>query len=128
MIFDNLLNDPYTLPRESEEDSYIEYKRQLVNISNTVLEKRTSQMLKRLYDGYVLHDKMMCTYLLGVNDDGSIHGLDKKNRKKTIKNLKKMVDGCEAIIHSYHIRKIKGYGYVLQVNITSDKIPQDFIC
>jgi GTPase len=128
MLFNNLLIDPYTLPKESEEDSCVEYKRQLINISNMVLEKRISQMLKRLYDGYIINDKMMCTYLLGVNDDGSIYGLDKKDRKKTLKNLKKMVSGCNATIHSYHIRKIKGCGYILQVNITSDLIPQEFIC
>tara|TARA_B110000908_G_scaffold53834_1_gene65606 strand:- start:1704 stop:2090 length:387 start_codon:yes stop_codon:yes gene_type:complete len=127
MYFKNLLINPYILPSESEEDSYIEYKRQLLNISNIRLEKRISQMLKRLYEGYIINDKMMCIYLLGINDDGSIHGLDKKDRKKTLKNLRKMVDGCGATIHSYHIRKLKGYGYILQVNITSDKIPQDFV-
>lgn len=127
MSFDNLLIDPYTLPSESEDGSYVEYKRQMLNISNITLEKRTSQMLKRLYDGYILNDRMMCVYLLGINDDGSIHGLDKRDKKMTFKNLRKIVNACGAYVHSYHIRKIKKYGYILQVNIASDHIPQDFI-
>ena len=126
MYFNNLLINPYNLPKEIEDNSFIEYKRYIIDINNKILEKRTTQMLKRLYEGYAMNEKMMCIYLLGINDDGSIYGLDKKNRNKSIKNLKKMINNCNAFIDSYYVRKIKGQ-YIIQVNIRSNINPQEFI-
>lgn len=129
MVFDNLLTNPSMLPKEQDDDSYIEYKRHLSGISDHTLSKRTSQMLSRLHEGYQLTEQMICTYLLGVNDDGSLHGLDKKDRKRSVKNLKRMVEGCgcNAFIYSHFIKKIKNNKYIIQVNIMSHHIPSLFV-
>ena len=74
---------------------------------------------------------MVCTYLLGVNDDGTIYGLDKKNRHKSMKNIRKMVSGSgiDAYIDSIHVRKLKDpRGYIIQVNICSPFEPEEFVC
>ena len=129
MVFVNLLDDPHNIPREEENESCIEYKRHIVDISDKTLERRISQMKRRLYDGYMLYDRLMCSYLLGVNDDGSIYGLDKKSRSKSMKNLRKMIDGCgmNARIESIYVRKIKSKSYIVQVNIYALSEPKDFI-
>lgn len=126
MIFDNLIMDPFNIPKEIEEGSYIEYKRHIKNLSTNMLEKRSTQMLRRLHEGYVINDKMMCTYLLGINDDGSIFGLDKKTRNQSVKNLKKMMNICGAHVSSFFIRKIRGR-YIVQVNIISENVPEEFV-
>ena len=126
MYFNNLITDLYRIPKEYDDESFIEYKRYITKLNDKLLEKRTTQMLKRLYEGYSAHNTMMCIYLLGINDDGSIYGMDKRTRNITIKNLKKMMKACNASVYSYHIRKIKGK-YVVQLNIISDITPENMI-
>lgn len=126
MYFNNLILDLCNIPKEYDDDSFIEHKRHITKLNDKLLEKRITQMLKRLYEGYSVHNKMMCIYLLGINDDGSIYGMDKRTRNITIKNLKKMMKGCNASVYSYHIRKINSK-YVVQLNIISDITPEHMI-
>ena len=68
-----------------DEDYYgcVEYKRYF---NNKKLEKYTTQLLFRLNEGYG-----KSIYLIGINDNGSIYGLNDKELEININFMKKMV-------------------------------------
>lgn len=72
----------FSLPKEIEEGN-IEYKRELINITEDRLNHLASQMKWRINEG-----NNKAVYYLGINDDGSFYGLDKKNLNISIKNIK----------------------------------------
>ena len=77
------------------EEGNIEYKRYILNLSPHRLEQLTSQMKWRLNEG-----EGEAFYYLGVEDDGSIYGLDNNQFKDCIVNIKKLVKNCNAKINN----------------------------
>lgn len=71
-----------SLPKEIEEGN-IEYKRELLNIDEDRLNHLASQMKWRIQEGFG-----KAKYYLGINDDGSFYGLNKKDLNFSIKNIK----------------------------------------
>ena len=67
------------------EEGNIEYKRKLYDLTNYRLEQLTSQMKWRINEG-----NGEALYYIGVNDDGTIYGLDNKEYADTMKNLSKI--------------------------------------
>ena len=118
----SLIKDYENIPPEVETDN-IEYKRYLLDFTRSKLEKRTSQMLNRLVEGYEKDGKCNCSYLLGINDNGKVWGLDKKMLRDSMNNLKKIIRNCNnnAKIDYYVIKKIKHNKYIAQVNIIADE-------
>ena len=64
------------------EEGNIEYKRKIHNLTNYRLEQLTSQMKWRINEG-----NGEALYYIGVNDNGTIYGLDHKEFCDTMKNL-----------------------------------------
>ena len=118
----SLIKNYNNIPPEIETGSNIEYKRYLKDITKSRLEKRTSQMLNRLSEGYEIDGISNCTYLLGINDNGSVYGLDKKTTRESIRNLKRIVNNCNnnARIVNYVIKKVKYHNYIVEVHIKAD--------
>lgn len=75
------------------EEGNIEYKRTLANVDNDKLENLTSQTKWRLQEG-----NGIAYYIIGINDDGSIYGLTKKDINLSIKTLSNICDKINAKI------------------------------
>lgn len=80
------------LPPEIEEGN-VEYKRCFKDISKRRIYELTSQMNWRLNegDGYA-------TYYLGINDDGTVYGIDEKESEYSLDIMKQITSNCKAII------------------------------
>ena len=118
----SLIKDYNNIPPEIETDK-VEYKRYLLDFTRSKLEKRTSQMMSRLTEGYDKDGTSNCSYLLGINDNGAVWGLDKKTLRTSMYNLKKIIRNCNnnAKIDYYVIKKIKHNKYIAQINIIADE-------
>jgi GTPase len=67
---------------KEKDDGNIEYKRQLINLDNEKINKRMTQMKYRVYEG--LGEAL---YFIGVEDDGTLLGLNNEEYKESILNL-----------------------------------------
>lgn len=113
-----------TMPKQKPERYYgnTEYKRFLILKGShiqkiNIIKKKASQMLFRLLEG-----EGKALYILGIDDNGEIYGLNDKELEITLNNFKKIVNEIEAKIKI--IRIYKGYnnkkkkiGYVCAARI-----------
>lgn len=93
------------------EEGNKEYKRYIQNLSPHRFEQLVSQMKWRIEEG-----DGFAYYYLGVNDDGSIYGIDNKEFKNSIKNISKIVKKCNAKINK--VDKIKSnekFYYIIKI-------------
>jgi len=88
------MDDKCKLPPEVEEGN-IEYKRKLCSLSRYRFQQLQSQMKWRVDEG-----KGTAIYLIGVDDDGTIVKLKKKDKKESLKNIKKLVAQIDSYIDS----------------------------
>lgn len=78
-----------------------EYKRKIIECSQNKIIKRSTQMLFRLHEGYG-----RALYIIGINDNGTIHGLSYKELIITFQNFIKIVE-----LTNCNIDKISIYYY-----------------
>ena len=86
------MNDKCKLPPEVEEGN-IEYKRQLCSLSRYRFQQLQSQMKWRVEEG-----RGTAIYLIGVDDDGTIVKLNTKDKKESLKNVKKIAAKIDCYI------------------------------
>ena len=67
---------------KEKDDGNIEYKRQLINLDNDKINKRMTQMKYRIDEG--LGEAL---YFIGVEDDGTLLGLNENEYRESIYNL-----------------------------------------
>lgn len=94
-----------------KDDGNIEYKRQLLDITNDRIETLATQMKYRLTEG-----DGEAIYEIGVNDDGSYYGLDNNNLTESLSNVEKIANSIKAIsnvIYNKEISKGKFISHVL---------------
>jgi hypothetical protein len=97
---------------------YIEYKRSIKNISDSKIISYASQMKYRLNEG-----NHICYYYIGVNDNGTIYGLD-QSVEKILETLNKILYHANAHIVNYNLLTLYDKTY-LEFKITDDKnIPE----
>jgi len=79
---------------KEKDDGNIEYKRQLINLDNEKINKRMTQMKYRVYEG--LGEAL---YFIGVEDNGSLLGLNEEEYKESILNLELIANkiNCDVI-------------------------------
>ena len=70
--------------KPENDNGFIEYKRDLINMNKNKIEKYASQMRYRVAEG-----EGLAYYLIGIDDNGEIYGI--KSYNKTILNLQKIV-------------------------------------
>lgn len=98
------------------EEGNIEYKRFILNLSPHRFEQLTSQMKWRLSEG-----EGEAIYYIGVEDDGSIYGLNIDQFKDSIVNIKKLAKNCNAKMNN--VKKLRYEAkYYYKIIIKSDKI------
>lgn len=90
-MIDRLRSNISLLP-EIEEGN-IEYKRKLCNISDWRKERLTSQMRWRLDEG-----GGRAIYIIGVEDNGTIYGLNSDQTYESINNMKTIIELLQASI------------------------------
>lgn len=101
--FFNIYNDD-KLEKEKD-DGNIEYKRELINLDNDKINKRMTQMKYRVYEG--LGEAL---YFIGVEDNGTLLGLNKEEYKESIINLELIANKINCIvIKIYEILKNDNY-------------------
>lgn len=101
---------PYQ-PKETEIGNK-EYKRRIMfdkNISK-MIEKRRTQMLYRLYEGYGT-----AYYFIGVEDDGNPQGICIQELSTTFHNLKRISDG----LHNTQWNSVEIYNGIHQNTYTA---------
>ena len=102
-------NDIIKLSPEIEKGN-IEYKRKIHNITKKRLFQLTSQLKWRLTEGSDMYGYYCATYIIGIEDDGNISGMKKKDNLRTIENIKLMVESLNLYINNiYNIKHKKGY-------------------
>ena len=92
------MDDKCKLPPEVEEGN-IEYKRKLCSLSRYRFQQLQSQMKWRIDEG-----KCTAIYLIGVDDDGTIAKLKKKDKKESIKNVKKIASHIDSYVDSIEFK------------------------
>lgn len=103
----------YKQPPEIEEGNR-EYKYKISRFSSNKIESLSSQMKFRLYEG---NGKAL--YIIGVHDDGTPTGIDKKELDISIKHLKKVANNLDAKVQS--IKYYSGReGFIATIRITRE--------
>ncbi len=87
------------LPPEVEEGN-IEYKRKLCGLTKYRNIQLQSQMKWRIQEG-----NGCAIYLIGVDDDGTIVNLKKKDRKESLKNIKKIAKNIDAFVENIEFKE-----------------------
>ena len=104
MLLDRLIEHE-CLPAEIEEGN-VEYKLKLIYSPNYMkmrIEQLMSQMKWRLAEGYKKYGKYCAYYCIGLNDNGTIGGLDTDTVSKSVNVIKEVVNRCNAVINSTHM-------------------------
>ncbi|VVU95445.1 Elongation factor Tu GTP binding domain [seawater metagenome] len=86
------------LPPEVEEGN-IEYKRKLCGLTKYRNIQLQSQMKWRIQEG-----NGCAIYLIGVDDDGSIVKLNTKDRKESLRNIKKIAKNIDAFVENIEFK------------------------
>ena len=82
---------PFDLGLEPEcDDGSVEYKRHLVKPSQRTFDKLTTQLLYRLNEG-----SGECSYEIGVDDDGTVRGINEEEMKLSVETLENMAKQLE---------------------------------
>ncbi len=100
---------------------YIEYKRTLSNMTSDKFISYCSQMIFRLKEG-----NNKCIYYIGVNDDGSIYGLDIPVDDIT-NIMNNMVLKCNAQISNISIKDYNDKKYIKYDIVKYNDIPENRI-
>jgi GTPase len=99
---DFFLNDEIEKERD---DGNIEYKRELLNLDEEIINNRMTQMKYRIYEG-----NGEALYFLGVGDDGKLLGLTKDEYELSIQNLELIAKNIDCyVIKIYESSKNENY-------------------
>jgi GTPase len=89
----------------------IEYKRRLVGLSESRINHLITQMKYRLNEG-----NNTATYLIGIDDDGSLYQMDEAEMSESINTFKRIAEGAKATIISLNTISTKT-GHYLKIYI-----------
>jgi GTPase len=78
---------------KEKNDGNIEYKRELLNLDDDIINRRMTQMKYRIYEG-----SGEALYFIGVTDDGKLIGLNEKEYIQSIKNLELIASNIDCNI------------------------------
>jgi len=119
-VIDSIIQD-FKLKPENDHRGNIEYKRSLVNCNPKRIQKYTTQMLWRIMQSR----KQRAIYYLGVEDDGSVFGLNEEEIKITLTTFMDMLSSLRGTISKIHLMSIQ-QKYILQVKIKIKEQQQTF--
>ena len=118
MSLDELIENKCLKPEV--EKGNIEYKLKLTHSEKELsfkVEELTSQMKWRIHEGFLSSGKGCAYYFLGLNDTGTIGGMDIKIINQSLKVLNRVIKHSNASTDSTHISMFKE-GVVAMVKIS----------
>ncbi len=109
---------------EPEDDrGHIEYKRTLIECNSKKEQHYATQMRWR-----ILNSRNQCaTYFIGVDDDGSIIGLDETSIVICINKMITISKSINASISRVEIMSINGGLYIIKINVKNKKINDNYL-
>ena len=78
---------------KEKDDGNIEYKRELLNLDENTINRRTTQMKYRIYEGFG-----EALYFIGVTDDGKLLGLNEDEYNQSVLNLELIANNIECTV------------------------------
>ena len=103
------------LPPE-DDNGWVEYKRILHNLDESRFTGLSTQMKWRMLNNKIVNSKEQATYIIGVDDDGTISGLTKEQLMDSLNTLSKIAEASGAsIIETTIADNPKGYIAQLEV-------------
>ena len=118
MSLDELIENNCLAPEI--EQGNVEYKLKLTHSEKELafkVEELTSQMKWRLQEGFLKSGKGCAYYFLGLNDNGTIGGMDIKIIRQSLSVLNRVVKHSNASVDSTHISMFKD-GVVAMIKIS----------
>lgn len=122
LFFTEMFTDEYILSAEKDE-GYIEYKRTLMNCDEKRAQKYATQMRWRISENT---KNQYATYFLGVDDDGTIVGLNNNELEACIEKFIKIASSIDASIIGVHIIHVKKL-IILKIMVKIKKIVFNYL-
>jgi len=110
----------YAWPAENDTNGNIEYKRYLIDVSESKLQKLGTQIKWRMCQGYELYETYEAYYVIGINDNGSFAKINKTQIAETINNLDKACKLIKCSITSISYFNLEN-GQIALLNIKPDE-------
>ena len=86
---------------KEKDDGNIEYKSQLIDLSEDQIQSRMTQMKYRIEEG-----NGECIYEIGIFDNGDLKGLNQQDLDESLNNLKLISDNMNYKIIETNIKQI----------------------
>lgn len=115
----NITEDSISLAAEVEKGN-LEYKRQLHNLTDDRIVQLATQMNWRINEGLLTVGKEEAIYMIGVEDNGQISGLESDILLDSLNSLEKIATYCRAKIKSTEIITNR-YGMIARVIVERDQ-------
>ena len=98
---------------QEKDEGNVEYKSQLLNLTEERIQQLMTQMAYRLVEG-----KGEAIYEIGVRDDGTLIGLPENDFNESLTNLKNIVENISASIVHTSIKKVDKNGNMKIAEVT----------
>ena len=98
---------------QEKDEGNVEYKSQLLNLTEERIQQLMTQMAYRLVEG-----KGEAIYEIGVRDDGTLIGLPENDFNESLANLKNIVENINASIVHTSIKKVDKNGNMKIAEVT----------
>lgn len=114
MSLDNSTENPESndIIKPETDDGFIEYKRQLLKITTERFPELSRQMCYRLEEG-----GGECIYRVGINNDGTVHGLCKEDLELSLRNLTLLAEDNKSILNILKTNELNNSTYTADVLI-----------
>lgn len=121
------MDEIYSLPPEIEEGN-VEYKRQVDGLTDEKIIKFKTQMIWRMGEGKKKSGIEEAIYYIGVDDNGTISGVNIESINDSIKNFTNIVKLCNAEIHTTQINHTdRGVMAIIKIRKLEDYLIEDEI-
>ena len=115
------VTDQITQLSKENWDGYVEYKRTLVNCTEECMHKYATQMKWRINQNP--RKRKYAVYYIGINDNGTVYGLDKEEMNECIDMLMKIIDIINATIKFLLIIPTENNKFIIKAAIRGKSEP-----
>lgn len=122
-LFVTELEDDNLIFKPEQTDGHVEYKRTLVDCNDIKAQKYATQMRWRITENV----KSQCaTYFIGVDDDGTIIGLDDEDILNCIGRFVSIANSITASIVGIQLMHVKNLS-IIKINVKIKKISDNYL-
>ena len=88
---------------KEDPDGNVEYKRHLCRLTEDRIDHLSTQMNWRINEAFLTSDRSEAVYLIGIENDGCVSGIDSEDILESLESLKTLAYRCYAKIESTQI-------------------------